>query len=371
MPAASAIATVGAAVIGGVASNRAASKGADAAKDAAEIQAQAQNRAVDLQERIYDQNREDAAPYRAVGVPALNRLASSLGIVPAQPVGDRTVQPVSVQPVEDYRTAVLNAGGNEQMVEAILPQNREIFLKYSPERRRQALETMDWRSIGVDPTLGPVKRVDTTPAPEFVDVQTMTPAGPDPLEASQEQLNRLAAGFETSPGYQFRLKEGENALARAQGARGKLFSGDAIKEAMQFGQGLASDEYNTYMSRAVSQFGDYNNRLAALAGVGQSATQAGMAAGQNFANSAASILNSGANNQANALLAGGAIQAGNIANIGRGFQDAANNYMFYNALQQQPNSFAPMAPPQTGSTITGTAGFPSNYSASVGRFGSV
>src|SRR3546814_7007869 len=64
------------------------------------------------------------------------------------------------------------------------------------------------------------------------------------------------------------------------------------------------------------------------------------ASGANFANSASGILNAGAGQQANSLLAGGAIQAGAYNNIGQGFQNAASNYQFYNALNRQPQQSA-------------------------------
>lgn len=64
--------------------------------------------------------------------------------------------------------------------------------------------------------------------------------------------------FEASPGYQFRLSEGVKALDRSAAARGQLFSGGQLKRLSQYGQGLASDEYNNWA-----------NRIASLAGLGQ------------------------------------------------------------------------------------------------------
>ena len=68
-------------------------------------------------------------------------------------------------------------------------------------------------------------------------------------------------GFEGSPGYQFRLEEGQKAIDNAAAARGMLRSGGRAKAMTRFGQGLASDE-----------FGHEFNRRAALAGLGQAAT---------------------------------------------------------------------------------------------------
>jgi hypothetical protein len=56
-----------------------------------------------------------------------------------------------------------------------------------------------------------------------------------------------------SPGYQFRLSEGQNALDRSLGAKGNLFSGRAIKAGQEFGQGLADQTYNNYISQLTNQ----------------------------------------------------------------------------------------------------------------------
>lgn len=70
------------------------------------------------------------------------------------------------------------------------------------------------------------------------------------------------ANFFTSPDYQFALQQGQLGLDRTAAAGGNLFSGGRMKEAAQFNQGLASQQFN-----------NYTNRLASLAGVGQTATQ--------------------------------------------------------------------------------------------------
>lgn len=55
--------------------------------------------------------------------------------------------------------------------------------------------------------------------------------------------------FQASPGYQFRLNEGINALNRVAAARGQLFSGNQVKEAQNYASGLASQEYGNYINQ--------------------------------------------------------------------------------------------------------------------------
>jgi hypothetical protein len=66
--------------------------------------------------------------------------------------------------------------------------------------------------------------------------------------------------FQTSPGYDFRMQQGLDAIDRSAAARGSLMSGQTIKAAQEYGQGLASQEY-----------GDYYNRMAGLADTGANA----------------------------------------------------------------------------------------------------
>ena len=106
----------------------------------------------------------------------------------------------------------------------------------------------------------------------------------------------LGPSFQQSPGYQFAFQEGANAIDRAASARGMLNSGARLRELTRFGQGMANQE-----------FGNYMNRLASLAGIGQSADAAPAArrrAAQLGANAAAGA--------ANATMAGGQAQAQGI-----------------------------------------------------------
>jgi hypothetical protein len=77
-------------------------------------------------------------------------------------------------------------------------------------------------------------------------------------------------GFFTSPGYRFRLDQGNQAVERSAAARGLLGSGATVKALDRYSQGLASSEYQSF-----------SDRLAQIAGFGQNATNATVAAGEN------------------------------------------------------------------------------------------
>jgi hypothetical protein len=112
-------------------------------------------------------------------------------------------------------------------------------------------------------------------------------------------------GFFESPDYQFRLDEGKKAIERSASARGMLGSGAALKASNDYAQNVASGEY-----------GNWYNRLAGIAGVGQAATNTGIAAGQ-----------ASTNNIINAYGAAGNARASAYANTGSAINSGINNVL--------------------------------------------
>ena len=114
------------------------------------------------------------------------------------------------------------------------------------------------------------------------------------LDAYLKQKGVSNYGFLNSPQYQFLQKQGQQALDRSAAARGMGYSGAQMKAAQQFGQGLASQQYDKEYDRAAQeyfnkydqargQFGDYYNRLAGIAQGGQQTAQVWAAWADNMA----------------------------------------------------------------------------------------
>lgn len=77
--------------------------------------------------------------------------------------------------------------------------------------------------------------------------------------------------LQMDPGYQFRLAEGEKALARRRAAGGGRFGGAALREAAEFGQGLASQEYGAAFGRQAGLARGADIQGMQQAGMGQQA----------------------------------------------------------------------------------------------------
>jgi len=112
-----------------------------------------------------------------------------------------------------------------------------------------------------------------------------------------------AKQFQAEPGYQFRLGEGIKALERSAAARGGLLSGATLKGIQQYGQGLASQEYENAFNRYQTERINQLNPLLSMAGYGQTAAGQMGTAGRQYGVSAGNIYTQQGTNEANALLA--------------------------------------------------------------------
>jgi hypothetical protein len=97
--------------------------------------------------------------------------------------------------------------------------------------------------------------------------------------------------YTASPGYQFRLDEGLRGVQNSAAAKGLLQSGGTLKGIDRYAEGLAAQDFN-----------DQFNRYMSVASGGQQATQAGVAAGQNSANSIADLLTQAGNAKASGYI---------------------------------------------------------------------
>jgi hypothetical protein len=147
-----------------------------------------------------------------------------------------------------------------------------------------------------------------------------------------------AASVMAEPGYQFGMQQGMRGIESSAAARGMGLSGAALKAASRFNSDYAGTRYNDAFNRAQTSFGNRWNRLANLAGIGQTANQQTQQAGQNYANMAGQNMMGAANAQAAAGIARGNIYGSALNNLVSQGNRA-------NWWQQQPGSFGPQLDP--------------------------
>lgn len=166
-------------------------------------------------------------------------------------------------------------------------------------------------------------------------------AGENPNQDSfwvKSQAAPDLSSFYTSPGYDFRLAEGEKAINRAAAARGIYNSGATLKDLLKYNQNTAS-----------SEFGDYWNRLAGLSGRGQTTSTNLANLGQDNANALGNYYTGAANAQAAGQVGSANAWASGLQGIGQtlsGYAGSNNNGLgFYGfnpgtAYQYNTNPFS-------------------------------
>lgn len=119
-----------------------------------------------------------------------------------------------------------------------------------------------------------------------------------------------AAQAEQTPGYQFQLQQGENAIQNSAAGRGSLLTGRTMADLNNFAQGTAATNYQNVFNNAFTQYqsaynsflNNQNNTYAKLMGVNQQGLEAA---------GGAANLYSGIGGDISKLMAGvGAAQAG-------------------------------------------------------------
>lgn len=132
-----------------------------------------------------------------------------------------------------------------------------------------------------------------------------TPTGPD------------SSVFFESPDYQFNLEQGQQAIDRSLAARGKALSGQGVKEGARFASGLASRE-----------FGSFFDRLATLAGIGNTGAAQSAAAGSTSASQIGGAALTNGATQANARMSA-------AAGVNSAAQGGISNFLLMRMLQNK------------------------------------
>lgn len=82
----------------------------------------------------------------------------------------------------------------------------------------------------------------------------------DPLK-SREDYKFEMGDFTADPGYEFRKQQGTETLDQSAAGDGSLYSGGQQKALLDYGQNLASDEYQNVYDRDMGEFQDMNSQF--------------------------------------------------------------------------------------------------------------
>jgi hypothetical protein len=172
-----------------------------------------------------------------------------------------------------------------------------------------------------------------------------------------------AAQAEATPGYQFQLQQGTQALENSAAARGGLLSAGTGKQLEQYGQGLASTNYQQTYNNAMQQYqqqyqqfqnnqSNLYNRLMGIGQTGLGATQTSVGANMQGAQLYGQQGQLAASQQAGYQAQAGGAQAIGMAGLGNSIGNAMGGIGGMMNMGGAPNYSAgggnlPLAPPGT------------------------
>ncbi len=123
------------------------------------------------------------------------------------------------------------------------------------------------------------------------------------------------ADFTKDPGYDFRLSQGLESVQGSRAARGSMLSGSTLKALQDYGSDYASGEYGKAYDRFNNDRTQRFNRLATVAGIGQTATNNVGTAGANTANNISSNQIGAGNAAASGAIGQGNAITGGLSNL--------------------------------------------------------
>jgi len=292
-------------LMGQSAAKKAASTQAQAATEAAKMGLQGTREANALQWAMYQQALQNQAPFLRGGQTAYAALMGGMGLgggfQPRQPV---VGAPNAAIPRPNARP--LEAGGPnvvpnapDQDVTGVAPRGDMMTPAVMPNQAMGTAGTGTFDPGALPPGLQP-QQLGATPA------EMAAAAGQYGGRFTQQFTGQ---DIYRDPSYEFRLQEGLRALKASRAATGMLQTGQGLKDILNYGQQAASQEYQAGYGRFMEQQREAYNRLASLAGVGQTSAGAIGQAGQAAGSQIGSNIMGGVGQAANYLTGGAAAQA--------------------------------------------------------------
>jgi len=167
----------------------------------------------------------------------------------------------------------------------------------------------------------------------------------DPYFTQQFTSQNLNANL--APGYDFRLRQGQQANLMANNATGGAVSGNALRSLQDYTQNFASGEYANAFNQFQTQRGNIFSNLKDIANFGLTGTTGQANAMIGTGTNIASLTAAGGNAQAASQIAQGNI----YGNTAQGIANAGMYYGMNRPSYYQPQAQQNMQPNATGSNI--------------------
>jgi hypothetical protein len=157
-------------------------------------------------------------------------------------------------------------------------------------------------------------------------------SGGEAVNALWQKIQDGPGSFAASPGYQFRLDEGNKAIERSAAAKGNVLSGATLKGLERYSQDYASNEYNNFLNQYYQSLNPYIS----VANMGQGAASQTAQAGQTMAGQVGNTAMSGQNALNSLTIQGANAAIGGINSVTGAANQGVNNYLLWQMMNKQP-----------------------------------
>lgn len=358
-------ALIASAAVAGGTSMIASSNSSSAASSAADAQVQAAQTAAGTTMAMFNQTQTNVAPFIQLGQAAASRLGFGLGLPgyesgtfqpgPAPPASPPAPPPASPESLVFPNNALMPGSGTTGATGATgqtpqwittgnigdSGQESGYWAVIGPNGLPSAVSPMALTIQRTDPqmvgwlpgvtTPGPIGQAQAQPTPPTTPSAPPAPSAPLPGFGNLLQpFNPTMEDLAKTPGYQFTLGQGLQAVQNSYAAQGLGSSGAAIKGAANYAEGLASTTYqqqfNNYWTQLMHQYDMLSGAVATGENAGVNLGNTTQATSSNLAN-----LTTGAG----AAQAGGIVGSANALNAGlAGVSGGINNALMLNMLNQ-------------------------------------
>lgn len=130
-------------------------------------------------------------------------------------------------------------------------------------------------------------------------------------------IETLGKGFQMSQGAQFQMEKGNQAIESSAASRGGMLSGNTLEDLQKNSQGIASQDYWTYINQQMKGgMADFNEKQTSFGNM-QGVANMGLNAAAQTGTAGASA----AQNAGNAVVAGGTAAAAGVQGVGDAFSN--------------------------------------------------
>jgi hypothetical protein len=290
------------------------------ANKASKAQQQSADASLNLQREQFDITREDSLPFLRAGQNANAAYAYEMGLGP--------------RPTYDAAVGSRLDAANALTIGSQYTPGTSASVAAPPADYQMDPEWARVRGLATEPT-AVQGRTEYTVGNQSFATRDEAQAY---IDAQREEAAKATGGnfdyqgYKASPGYDYRLAEGEKAIQRAAAARGNLNSGATLKALGQFGQDYAANDYGLFM-----------NRLAAQAGMGQTQANSMAGLGANYAANGSNTLMAAGNARASGYVNQGNVMGSALGQLGQIGGNYLGGSSFGGGSSMTPHTVAPVS----------------------------